>query len=285
MRRRTKRIITKLHKTEGPLSRPTERYETILPLPTRLHKRKWRQRRPWPNMSSSEFWEYLLTPSSNMRLAETVSQRIKDIWRRSSEQSTGSRPYCVWILRPLLGCDHKGIADYVQFDPTKQRYNHPAQTLGKSVCVPKRQAPPFVNDYRTFSLHSRLNNWCLSVMTSNDPWWHYQSQSTLLRTERTIKDAAFGIRDIVAYAVQTQRGICILSLDFRTAFDKASHDYLHNILREFYFDDTLVIMPCALYKNATSSYDVNGFLPECFSSECSVRYGCPLTFRNLASYI
>jgi hypothetical protein len=42
--------------------------------------------------------------------------------------------------------------------------------------------------------------------------------------ERTIMDAA-GIRDFVAYADQTHRGICILSLDCRTAFDKASHDY------------------------------------------------------------
>jgi hypothetical protein len=63
--------------------------------------------------------------------------------------------------------------------------------------------------------------------------------------ERTIKNAASGNRDKMAYAVQTQRGIRILSLDFRSAFDKVSHDYMHNILSDFFYG-TLVRLPRAL---------------------------------------
>jgi hypothetical protein len=89
--------------------------------------------------------------------------------------------------------------------------------------------------------------------------------------ERTIMDAAAGIRGVVAYADQTHRRTCILSLDFRTAFDKISHDYWYNILSENGFDDTSVGIPRVLYKNAISSHDVNGFSSVRFSIESSVR--------------
>jgi len=89
--------------------------------------------------------------------------------------------------------------------------------------------------------------------------------------QRTIMEPAAGIRDVVAYADQTHRMICILSLYFQTAFDKVSHEYLYNILSEIGFDDNSVGIPRVLYKNATSSYDVNGFLSVRFSIESSVR--------------
>lgn len=99
---------------------------------------------------------------------------------------------------------------------------------------------------------------CLSAMTLNDPRWHYSFQSTLLCT---------GTHDNGCWCLHPRfcglcssdvRGICILCLDFRTAFDKVSHDYLYNILSENGFDDTSVGIPRVLYKNATFSYDVNG---------------------------
>jgi hypothetical protein len=46
------------------------------------------------------------------------------------------------------------------------------------------------------------------------------SRQQFYRRERTIMDAAAGIRCVVAYAEQTQRARSILSLDFRTAFDR-----------------------------------------------------------------
>jgi Reverse transcriptase (RNA-dependent DNA polymerase). len=44
--------------------------------------------------------------------------------------------------------------------------------------------------------------------------------------ERTILDAAAGILEVVDYVELSQRAVCILSLDFRTAFDKVSQEYL-----------------------------------------------------------
>jgi hypothetical protein len=73
-------------------------------------------------------------------------------------------------------------------------------------------------------------------------------------------DAAAGIHNDVACEDQTNRGMCFLSPDFRKAFDKVSYDCLYNILSENVFNDTSVRIPRVLYKNATSSYDVNEFL-------------------------
>ena len=95
--------------------------------------------------------------------------------------------------------------------------------------------------------------------------------------ERTIKDAAAGIRHVVVFAQQTQRAIRVLSLDFRTAFDKLSHDYLYIILNENGSDFTSVAILQALYKNGISRCDVNTFLLERFRIECSVRQGWPLS--------
>jgi len=95
-------------------------------------------------------------------------------------------------------------------------------------------------------------------MTLNDPRRHYSFQSTLLCT---------GTHDNGCWCLHPRfcglcssdvRGICILCLDFRTAFDKVSHDYLYNILSENGFDDTSVGIPHVLHKNASFSYDVNG---------------------------
>jgi hypothetical protein len=42
----------------------------------------------------------------------------------------------------------------------------------------------------------------------------------------TIFDAAAAVRDVVAYAEVSGTPLCILSIDFKEAFDKISHDYL-----------------------------------------------------------
>jgi hypothetical protein len=68
-------------------------------------------------------------------------------------------------------------------------------------------------------------------------------------------DAAAGIRHAVNYADQTQRAIRILP-------SIVSHDYMYHILSENGFDDTSVGILRALYKNAISRCDVNGFLLE-----------------------
>jgi hypothetical protein len=74
-------------------------------------------------------------------------------------------------------------------------------------------------------------------------------------------DAAVGIRHPVSYADQTQLVIRILSLDSGRP-SIVSHDYLYHILSENGFVDTSVGILRALYRDAISRCDVNGFLLE-----------------------
>lgn len=85
-----------------------------------------------------------------------------------------------------------------------------------------------------------------------------------------IMDAAARIREIVTYAEQTQCAICILFLDFRTAFENVLHYYFCHIIIEHGFDDTSAKILWAPYKNVTSRIDMNGFLSEKFPIECSI---------------
>jgi hypothetical protein len=43
---------------------------------------------------------------------------------------------------------------------------------------------------------------------------------------KAIFQAAGTIRDVIAYVDVTHQPLCVISLDFKEAFDKVSHDYL-----------------------------------------------------------
>lgn len=105
----------------------------------------------------------------------------------------------------------------------RNRDIHSAQTLGTTVCVPKRQAPRTMNDYRAstffntdYKIYWRVLARRLYMILDDI----ILSRKHCYRRERTIMDAAADIRCVVAYGEQTQRARSILSLDFRTAFDR-----------------------------------------------------------------
>ena len=75
------------------------------------------------------------------------------------------------------------------------------------------------------------------------------------------------LQSVKSWLVQMQCAICILSLDFRTAFGNALHYYLCHIIIEHDFDDTSIKILCSPYKNVTSISGVNGFLSEKFPTE------------------
>jgi hypothetical protein len=54
-------------------------------------------------------------------------------------------------------------------------------------------------------------------------------------------------------------------------------DYFYHILSENGYEDTSVKILRVLYMNATSRYEVNGFISDRFPIEYSVRQGCPLS--------
>jgi hypothetical protein len=107
------------------------------------------------------------------------------------------------------------------------------QTHGMLVCIPKKQVPIRPEDYRILTLlnadikllariiSNRLDQWLPSVI--------HQDQHCGIRG-RTILDAVATVRGAIAHAEYTKQALCILSLEFQTAFDNVSHQYLFNIL-------------------------------------------------------
>jgi hypothetical protein len=54
---------------------------------------------------------------------------------------------------------------------------------------------------------------------------------------KTIFKAPETIRDVTACAEITRQPLCVISLDFKEAFDRISHDYLLETLKSYGFSD------------------------------------------------
>ena len=70
-----------------------------------------------------------------------------------------------------------------------------------------------------------------------------------------------------------------MSLDFHSAFDKISHNYLQDILRAHGFGNLFVDRIMGLYRNAASEILVNGFRSTPIPVRSSIRQGCPLSMQ------
>ena len=69
----------------------------------------------------------------------------------------------------------------------------------------------------------------------------------------------------------------ILLLDFATAFDSISWDFMFTALRYFNFGEDLIKWVKLFYKNIESCVVINGHLSEWFSVQCGCRQGDPLS--------
>jgi hypothetical protein len=49
----------------------------------------------------------------------------------------------------------------------------------------------------------------------------------------SILEAVSTVRNAITYAENTGRPICVLTLDFESAFDRMSHSYLFNVLHRY----------------------------------------------------
>jgi hypothetical protein len=73
-----------------------------------------------------------------------------------------------------------------------------------------------------------------------------------------IFEAIAGVHEAIAYTECTRSSICILSLDFKEAFDKISHDYLLSVLVKYGFSSRFQQYIRGMYQNATSLIQMNG---------------------------
>ena len=98
----------------------------------------------------------------------------------------------------------------------------------------------------------------------------------------TIFDAAAAVRDVVAYAEISGTPLRILSIDFKEAFDKISHDYLFELLWIYGFSERFQRRIKGVYYRATSTIQINGYRSHPIPIRSSVRQGCPLSMLLFA---
>ena len=76
--------------------------------------------------------------------------------------------------------------------------------------------------------------------------------------------AVAGTRDAVAYAEFKRKPSCILSLDFKAAFDEASHHYLFRLIKPYGYSGDLLTVTQARYDRVHFSVQVYVFCSEAF---------------------
>jgi len=106
------------------------------------------------------------------------------------------------------------------------------------------------------------------------------------RNGKTIYDAVVTVRDIIAYAEDTNISICVLSIDFSDAFDKISHTYLFEILRE---KGIISANFCQclrnIYADSTSILTMNGHKSKPIKILSGVQQRCPLSMLLIETCI
>ena len=74
----------------------------------------------------------------------------------------------------------------------------------------------------------------------------------------------------------------MVSIDFRTAFDRISHDYLRKVLAAHAFSDSVINRIMNLYDKASSEILINGFKSRRILIRRPVKQGCPLSMILIA---
>ena len=154
------------------------------------------------------------------------------------------------------------------------------QVQGHIVCIPKKTHPKVIGDYRPltllnvdYKLLARVLAGRLKLVLPDilHPSQHCGTPGN------TIFEAAATVRDVIANSAEKRKPTCLVSIDFTSAFDRISHEYMRTILSAHGLDNKSIECIMGLYKNATSEVQINGFRSRFFPIKSSIRQGCPLS--------
>ena len=71
--------------------------------------------------------------------------------------------------------------------------------------------------------------------------------------------------------------MCLVTLDFQSAFNNISHEYMYGVLRRYKYGTRITGAITSLYEHATSCVSINGSYTKDFQLGRSIRQGCPLS--------
>ena len=154
------------------------------------------------------------------------------------------------------------------------------QKHGVIVLCPKNTSPVVPADYRPITL---LNN-DYKIMARIIAGRLKPVLADLLHPSqhcgvpgRTIFEAVATVRDAIAHAERANTPLCVISLDFKEAFDKISHSYLFSVLQSYGFSKGFIDRIKHMYTDVTSVVQVNGNTSRPIPIHCSICQGCPLS--------
>jgi hypothetical protein len=138
-----------------------------------------------------------------------------------------------------------------------------AQKRGLLVCKPKTSNPTRTDEYHPLTLLNADFKLLTRILATRiRPWLNdimHPSQHCGIG-ETTVYDELETIRHTIASAEYSRQPLCLLSLDFKDAFDNISHTYLFSILQAYGFSTLLQSRIRDLYTGATSQVKVNGYI-------------------------
>jgi hypothetical protein len=103
-----------------------------------------------------------------------------------------------------------------------------------------------------------------------------EDQQCSVKNRSILKHAHF-LRDLIQYTHDKDIESSLLSLDQTKAFDRVSHIFLHDVLKECNLGKYFTTWIKILYKNPESKLLINHALTEPIPISRSVRQGCPLS--------
>ena len=154
------------------------------------------------------------------------------------------------------------------------------QLQGPTVCLPKKSPLRRIEDYRPLTLlnsdYKTITRIIANRFRSYRPTIIHPSHYCGIKG-RSIFEAVATVRDVIAYAEVMKKPICVMSLDFSAAFDKASHSYMKEALSAYGFSMWFTESIMRLYSNASSEVQIKGFRSNMIRIKSSIRQGCPLS--------
>jgi hypothetical protein len=154
------------------------------------------------------------------------------------------------------------------------------QNQGIIVCIKKEGKDKTPYGYRPITLLTNeykilariLAGWLKQIVQDN-----ITSNQYCGVPERSILEAVTTVRDTIAYTESHNIPMCVLTLDFQQAFDRVSHQYLFQVLRQYGISEWFIARVQALYDNATASMQINGSLEVNINIQSVVRQECPMS--------
>ena len=156
----------------------------------------------------------------------------------------------------------------------------PRQKQGIVVCLPKSLDPKTPDDYRPITLLTTEYKLLARIMARRlQPILerHLRGSQYCAVPGISILDALATIRDAIAYHETSGKPLCVITLDFESAFDRISHRYLFAILGRYGISQWFIERIYTLYDDAYAAVQINGSLTGRIPIRCAVRQGCPLS--------